>query len=158
MARRSTWMVAALVLVLIGGCQRAGHVPRAGRSAKMAKSAELRAVRNPPIPDLPVPSGFRLDENRSHSFAEAGIRYVEHCYKYGGHTDKHAVARFYKRHMPYSRWTLVTDMFVKGNVILDFEKDSERCRVTITRGRGFSSVQVQALVWTRGHATVASAR
>jgi hypothetical protein len=34
--------------------------------------------------------------------------------------------------------------------MLDFEKDTERCRVTVTEGGLFSSTQVNVALWTSG--------
>ncbi|HET6429084.1 MAG TPA: hypothetical protein VFJ30_11775 [Phycisphaerae bacterium] len=110
--------------------------------------AELAAQVRPPILDLPVPVGFRMDERRSRDFAAAGARYVDHVYK--GRSDKFAVGRFYKRNMPRSRWVLVTDMFVQGDIMLDFEKQTERCRIIVAGGDLIHTVHVKAQLWTTG--------
>jgi len=109
---------------------------------------ELLAQARPPIPDLPVPLGFDLNEGKSRSFAAAGARYVDHVYS--GGSDKFSVARFYKRQMPNNRWTLVTEMFIQGETMLDFEKDTERCRVIVTGGGLFHSSKVKIQLWTSG--------
>ena len=83
----------------------------------------------------------------SGNFSAAGARYVDHVYK--GRADKFAVGRFFKRQMPINRWALVTDMFVQGDIMLDFEKDTERCRVTITDG-SFGATAVKVAMWTSG--------
>ena len=106
----------------------------------------------PPVADLPVPDGFRLDENASRSFAEGGSRYVDHLYT--GRADKYNVSRFYKRYMPISRWTLTTDMFIQGRMLLDFEKEGERCRIVIEETGVMGSSKVQAQVWSRGRVTM----
>ena len=113
---------------------------------------ELVAQGRPPISDLPVPVGFNLDESRSRNFAAAGARYVDHVYR--GGADKFAVARFYKRQMPISRWVLVTDMFVQGDIMLDFEKETQRCRIIVAEGSMFHSCHVKVQLWTTGRIQV----
>jgi len=114
---------------------------------------DLVARGRPPIPDLPVPIGFKLDENKSVDYAVAGARFVNHKYK--GNAEKLEVKRFYERQMPISRWTLTTAMFASGDVVLDFEKDVERCRVTITKGSLFHNIYVHMRLWTSGPIQVA---
>jgi len=105
-------------------------------------------MRRPPIADLPVPIGFDLVEGKSRNFAAAGARYIDHMYS--GRADKFAVGRFYKRQMPINRWALVTDMFVQGDMMLDFEKANERCRISISTSGFFGSTKIRMAVWTSG--------
>ncbi len=70
---------------------------------------------------------------------------------YKGKGDKFAVARFYKTQMPRNRWVLVTDMFIQGEVVLDFEKQTERCRVVLSGGGGLlDRVRLLIVLWTSG--------
>lgn len=130
-----------------GGSSGDGGVS-AGGSGDVGPVPELVAMRCPPISDLPVPIGFDLREDKSRNFAAAGTRYIDHAYS--GRADKFAVGRFYKRQMPISRWALVTDMFVQGDIMLDFEKDTERCRISISDGGFLRSTRVKMAVWTSG--------
>ncbi len=159
MAKRLILVMMVVGLVAVGGCNF-GSSPRQSRSSlesgKLMPLPELTAVQRPPVPDLPVPFGFKLDESDSRSFAEAGNRYVDHIYK--GSSDKYTIARFYKRHMPICRWTLVTDMFIRGDITLYFEKEGERCRIVINEGGWFSSASVEAQVWTRGQITLTASK
>lgn len=163
MNTRTMLTMAVAGLVLVGGCAR---MPRRqvtrknGRpvKTKAAQPAKLAAVSRPPIPDLPVPDGFKLDEERSRSFAAAGSRYVDHTYESRDRVDKYMLSRFYKRHMPVCRWTLLTDMFVQRKIMLDFEKEGERCRIIITEGGMMSPCTVQAQVWTHGKIAMTAAR
>lgn len=142
-------LVAAALLVALVGCGGSDTtMSSSGAPAGAGPMPELVGLARPPIPDLPVPDDFSLDEGKSRSFAAAGARYIDHVYK--GSADKFAVARFYKRQMPISRWALVTDMFVQGNIMLDFEKATERCRVTVTEGGLFNSTVVKIALWTSG--------
>jgi hypothetical protein len=160
---RQAWsalMVAALWMVPVGCNSSGGIGTGAGSGGAQPASVspdgsgtvgplpELVSMSRPPIADLPVPVGFDLAESKSRNFAAAGARYVDHVFT--GRADKFAVGRFYKRLMPINRWALVTDMFVQGDIMLDFEKDTERCRVTITDGGFFGSIVVKIAVWTSG--------
>ncbi|MGB2824584.1 MAG: hypothetical protein WBF17_26655 [Phycisphaerae bacterium] len=145
-----SWLTAAALLWMApAGCndstQDAGV--SFGGSGTVGPIPELVAMARPPISDLPIPIGFDLKEGKSRNFSAAGARYVDHVYK--GSADKFAVGRFYKRQMPINRWTLVTDMFVQGDIMLDFEKETERCRITVTDGT-FISTEIKVALWTSG--------
>ncbi|MCD6303525.1 MAG: hypothetical protein J7M21_01015 [Planctomycetes bacterium] len=148
-----SWLAAAAAVFSLVGCNsqgRSGQVAP-GSSQQVGPIPELLPMTRPPIADVPVPIGFHLDEGKSRNFAAAGARYIDHVYT--GRADKFAVGRFYKRQMPINRWTLVTDMFVQGNIMLDFEKSTERCRITITEGGLFRGTVVKIAVWTSGRIT-----
>jgi len=147
---RAGWTgLAAAVLLCAAGCrQQPSSVAAYGGQEPVMGGAELAGQNRPPVPDVPVPMNFSLDEGRSRNFTGPGARYVDHVYK--GSSDKFAVARFYKRQMPINRWTLVTDMFVQGNIMLDFEKNTERCRVTVTDGSLFHPTVIRIALWTSG--------
>lgn len=146
--QQPSWLLAA-TLSALAGCSESGSSSSAGLggSTTMGPVPEVVAMGRPPIADMPVPIGFSLNEGKSRNFSAAGARYVDHVYK--GSADKFAVGRFYKSQMPINRWALVTDMFVQGDIMLDFEKDTERCRVTITDGNWGSTV-VKVAMWTSG--------
>ena len=136
-----------LMLALSAAMAGCGGVSTDGANV-VGPIPEMVAMQRPPIEDLPVPIGFYLDEGKSRNFTAAGARYIDHAYS--GRADKFAVGRFYKRQMPIRRWTLVTDMFVQGDIMLDFEKDTERCRIRISDGGFFGSTKVKMAVWTSG--------
>ena len=151
-----TALTVALLLVA-AGCQQNNTVDASNGAPREVQSVpELVAQSRPPIPDLPVPIGFKLKESKSRDFAAAGARYVDHVYRGGG--DRFAVARFYKRQMPIARWTLVTSLFVQGDLMLDFEKETERCRVVISKGGLFHRTEVKVQLWTSGQIQTASAQ
>ena len=140
------WLVLAFSAALVG-CGGSGS-GMSGDSKNVGPEPELVAMRRPPIEDLPVPIGFYLDEDKSRNFSAAGSSYIDHSYK--GSADKFAVGRFYKRQMPINRWTLVTDMFVQGDIVLDYEKDTERCRISISDGGLWGQTRAKLAVWTSG--------
>ena len=158
MTRRAMCVLAVAAALLTTGCLQHPNTRSKGKSvsSKAAVRPELGAISNPPVPDLPVPNGFRLDESRSRTFAAAGSRYVDHVYE--GNADKYTLARFYKRQMPISRWTLTTDMLVQGKIILDFQKDNERSRLIIDQGNLIAPSQVLAQVWTSGKTLMTASR
>jgi hypothetical protein len=135
--------------LMLAGCNSSNTVDSSGGAMReVSAPVELVAQAIPPVADLPVPIGFKLDEGRSRYFAAAGTRYVDHFYK--GGADRFAVGRFYKRHMPISRWVAVTDRFVQGDIILDFEKDMDRCSIIVCKGSLFHSTYIKAKLWTAG--------
>jgi len=150
MRRHGCSMLLLALSAVLAGCGGSSESVGASTDGPSAVGPipELVAMRRPPIEDLPVPIGFYLDEDKSRNFTAAGARYVDHAFK--GRADKFAVGRFYKRQMPISRWTLVTDMFVQGDIVLDFEKDTERCRINVSDGGLFGSTRVKIAVWTSG--------
>jgi hypothetical protein len=142
--------LAAASVVVWAGCNRTQTVEGTGGAYRevTSPSSEMIARGGAPISDVPVPLGFELDESRSRNFAAGGMRYVDHVFTGSG--ERFAVARFYKRQMPISRWVLVTDMFVQGENILDFEKDTERCRIIVGRGSLFHPTLIKVQLWTSG--------
>lgn len=151
MTGRHIWrLVLVAVAALAGGCingvqtvDNTGNAPR-----QVGVRRALVVKQGSPMRDLPVPVGFKLDERRSRHFRGGSARYVDHVYK--GGADKFAVARFYMMQMPVQRWVLVTDMFVQGQVTMDFRKESESCRVTVSGGGALSSTQIRVTLWTSG--------
>ena len=137
-------------LVLLAGCNGDTQTIDASTGAprQSMQFIDLVAAAQPPIPDFPIPMGFKLDEGKSRDYALAGARLVDHVYK--GGSDKLAVKRFYERQMPINRWVLSTAMFVRGDVMLDFEKATERCRIIIGDGGLFSATSIKVQLWTSG--------
>ncbi len=144
---------AGLVLSLTGCSSDPGKLETtSGGYREVASPIELIARASPPIHDLPVPIGFKLDEDRSRNFTAAGARYIDHLYK--GSADKWVVARFYKRQMPTNQWTFVTDIFAQGDVRLDFERQTERCQIIIGKGSLFHPTYIKVQSWTTGRIAV----
>ena len=143
------WLILAAGVVVAGcngGSGGIGNTRDGPRDVVMTTELAVRAT--PPIRDLPVPVGFELDEGRSRNFRGGTARYVDHLYK--GGADKFAVMRFYMGQMPIQRWVLVTDMFVQGDVMMDFRKESECCRIIVSDGSLFSRTYIKITLWTTG--------
>lgn len=142
------WLLVTVALS-VAGCNNQQTIDASsGAQRQVAALTNLIAKARPPIPDVPVPIGFSLDEGQSHNYAAAGVRIIDHVYK--GGEDKFDVGRFYRKQMPVGGWTLVTDTFARGNLILDFEKDMESCSVTVGNGSLFHRTFIQVELRTRG--------
>ena len=145
-------LVSALMsLAAFAGCSEGANTIDTGSGAprEVAAPSELVAMSRPPVPDLPVPIGFELDQSDSRSFAAAQVRWVAHTYR--GHGDQFAVSRFYKRQMQASnRWTLVSDSMVQGVVWLRFAKGSEQCEITIRDPGYFQRTEVHVELYPTG--------
>jgi len=145
------WISGLLVAVAVSaaGCNDRQTIDSSGGAPREVNPPlELVAQGRPPIADIPVPIGFKLDEGKSRNLAAAGLRWVIHLYK--GGSNKYAVARFYRRQMPINRWTLVTDVFSQGALRLDFEKGNERCHVEVTDGSLFHPTYIRVELWPTG--------
>jgi hypothetical protein len=143
----STRMLSVLLAAaMLAGCGGQGATTEG--TAPRTVNPGLVPRSQPPIGDVPIPLGFDLDENKSIDFVVAGSRFANHRYK--GGAEKLEVKRFYERQMPINRWTLTTSMFVGGDINMDFEKDSERCRVTVTDGGLFHKSYILIRLWTSG--------
>ena len=149
---RTAGICLVVALVSVAGCEGTGGGrtidASSGAPRQVQPLAELIAQSRPPIPDLPVPIGFKLDERKSRDYALAGARFVDHTYK--GRANKLVVKRFYERQMPVNRWVLSTAMFVRGEILMDFEKETERCRIIIVRGSLFHPTYIKVQLWTSG--------
>lgn len=115
---------------------------------EVAAPGELVAQPRSPVPDLPVPIGFSLDDKNSRSFAGADIRWVVH--RYTGRHDKWATGRFYKRQMPLHGWQLDNDRMIQGTVYLDFSKPGQRCVIKVADGSWFTRTVVWIEVYSLG--------
>ncbi len=140
-------LAAASMLFAACGCENKNSSMADSTTGQNSEAmVELVPQLRPYIPDLPVPTGFDLDEGKSRAYTAGGARYIDHLYK--GSDDKFAVARFYKRYMPSNRWTLTTDLFLHGSIKLEFEKETERCDIEIGKGSLFHQTYVKAVLYT----------
>lgn len=135
-ARKWTSAVLMMVGFVLVGCQSGGTIDTgSGAPREVASPSELIAQSRPPVPDVPLPIKFTFEDTKSRSYAVAGIRIIDHSYvdrSWFNKADKWAVGRFYKRQMLVNRWTLESDQMVRGTICLQFNKDKEHCKITIT--------------------------
>ena len=122
------WMVLlSASLLLLCGCP--------------AKSMDLMAKPSTDMADIPLPTGFTRDVDRSHSFSnESGLRYVDHRYK--GSAEPTAVVRFYVRQMPISGWKEPNKLLVQGRTTMDYVKGREKCRISIYGGTWNTVIEI----------------
>lgn len=111
----------AVLLAVVGGCSAAGPI---------APSGPLRPMPDPPLADVPVPVGFRLQERSCEDWSSGAIRYVRH--RYLGKADKYAVRKFYREQMPLLRWSAVSEGQVSGRHTLRFKRPKESCTITVS--------------------------
>ena len=105
------------------------------------------ATTAPPLNDVPVPVGFSMDYDSSWDRSDGGLRWANH--RYSGKGPLTPLANFYEKQMPQTRWALTTKGFAEGRATLDFEKDRERCRITISQKSSlFNTVQIHVDIWT----------
>jgi hypothetical protein len=148
-----TLPAAALAVVVCSGCQTSfsaslGDERNNGQYAATNAEATgdndtprsvgrpgLVPMARPPIPDLPVPIGFKLVESISRSYESAGARLIDHTYE--GRETKYDVDRFYRKQMPLKGWTMRSTQMVRGEHLLRFVKDTELCEVRITSRDAF---------------------
>ena len=138
-------MLLAAVLACVTGCQADINASARGQESAGEEPRLLRQPR-PYIPDLPVPVNFQLDQAKSGNLDAPGVRLVDHLYK--GREDKISVRLFYIREMPAHQWRLVTTMFTRGTVIMNFEKNSERCHIEILDGSWWHSTHIRVRIYT----------
>jgi len=145
-----TWMIAGLcgmALLALTGCEKLGiGSSSSDASAPPAREPLPVPMVEPPIPDVPVPVGFKLDNPESRNYGFEGARIIDHVYT--GNEDKFALKRFYEHYMASSyRWTQTMDRSPEGGVIqLGFQKGPEDCTVTITEGGFLKATKISIFV------------
>lgn len=97
------------------------------------------------VTDVPMPKGFKLDDDRSTDMTSGRNRSVWHEYK--GRANLISIRNFFRDQMPLSRWTLLSDQNAKGDYTLIFEKDGETCIIFFksTRG-GFDKAMIRVTI------------
>jgi hypothetical protein len=144
-------MALAAAACLAAGCPGPGS---AGNGA-LVDATELAAQARPPIPDVPMPVGFRYIEDRSYSWAGPGVRTIIHVYH--GPKDKFAVARFFWKQMPLAGWQKMDESDGWSVKTMRFAKDTETCHITLQDGPMFVKTEVRVQVVPGGRAGEAGA-
>jgi len=147
---RWAWILVGFLALSLVGCNDRQQTIDTGSGAprQMVSSRELVARARPPIPDIPIPMGFNLYEPQSRNVVAGGARWVDQVYR--GRDNHFAIKRFYMRQMPVSGWQLMTDIYSQGVITLDFEKQSERCRVEISKGSLLKPIRIWIQLWPVG--------
>ena len=101
-----------------------------------------------PIPDVPMPVGFKMKESNSRSWTSGSLRFVDHLYKGSG--GRVQTVEFFEKQMPISGWTSLSKQFTQGRSKLDFAKGREKCRITIYKPGALYPTYVQVAIWNDG--------
>jgi len=98
------------------------------------------------VTDVPIPKGFKLEDNRSTDMTSGRNRSVWHEYK--GRANVVSLRNFFRDQMPLSRWSLLSDQNAKGEYTLIFEKDGETCMVFFksVRRLDFSNAMIRVTI------------
>lgn len=130
----ASWLLlAGSLLCGLGGCswgQMGGFNSPSERHA-----GTTGAVQHPTLEGIPLPSGFRLVDDRSVGMSSGPLRVGK--FEFRGNVDRVTVAAFFKQHMPTGGWTLRKEDFDRGIFELRFESGAEECTVRLRAdGRG----------------------
>ena len=82
--------------------------------------------------DIPVPAGFKLDQDKSFIFQTEGTRVA--LLKYTGRAKLQDLVEFYKEQMGLYNWELL-NVVEYGRSILSFERGGQSCIITIDSKR-----------------------
>jgi|GEM_PF-1574569 len=113
--------------------------------------ASASAVRDPILQDIPKPTGFVLDADRSVAISSGQLRLAK-C-EYSGALSRSSVKRFYEEYMPSAGFTLRQWSLDQGEFSLRFESSSEICTIRAKpRSRSNTAVVVEIVPKPRGSA------
>lgn len=101
------------------------------QSNSAAGPAVMSPVQHPVLPNVPVPNGFELVDDRSRVSNAGAVRFAQ-C-QFTGKADRARVFEFYKEYMPTAGWTLRDERLINGTYELRFEGPAERCDVRLSR-------------------------
>jgi hypothetical protein len=107
--------------ILAAGCESGGANRSAGGAATPVQHVSLEGI--------PVPSGFKLVDDRSVGVSSGSLRVAK--LEFIGDLDRTAGARFYKDYMPSGGWTLREEDLDRGVYSLRFESPREQCIVRL---------------------------
>lgn len=107
--------------ILAAGCESGGANRSTGGGATPVQHVSLEGI--------PVPSGFRLVDDRSVGMSSGPLRVAK--LEFIGDLERTAGARFYKEYMPSGGWTLREEDFDRGVYSLRFESSKEQCIVRL---------------------------
>lgn len=91
------------------------------------------AVVHPMLEGIPLPTGFRLVDERSFVVRSEDGRHAN-C-QFQGSLDPAGVEQFYNERMPQAGFTLLQRRFDRGECVLDFASSTEISTVRIRGGR-----------------------
>ncbi|MBL7081525.1 MAG: hypothetical protein ISS44_03065 [Candidatus Omnitrophica bacterium] len=130
MLKKEYLLIIPIILVgfLLVGCET---IPQ--RTTEIAPSLQaLEPANMNRFGDIPVPAGFRLNQEKSFIMESGGVR--TGILKYTGKADPTSLIIFYKNQMPIYNWSTL-NILQYADQMLNFEKDNESCIITtVCRG------------------------
>lgn len=130
-----------LIVIVIGGCAQLSGTVNTG---SVDSGPTASAVRDPILQDIPKPSGFVLNAERSVAISSGRFRQVK-C-EYNGSLPTDSVKRFYEEYMPSAGFELRQWGLDRGEYSMRFESNSEVCTVRTRPLKRNTTVLVVELV------------
>ena len=118
-------LIAAIIfgLISLSGC---ASLWSGNKSSDVSAPLEPNAVVR--FMDVPVPAGFRLLDQDSYAFENAGVRVAMLKYKGKGSIDQ--ISNFYKTQMAMHSWVLL-NAIEYGQRLLNFDRETESCIISL---------------------------
>ncbi len=117
-----------ICLYLMVGCSN--HEKSLGRTLDdTGLPIVLETNTNLQFNDIPIPKGFALLVKESYSHEANSFR-IAHL-RYEGKASMEDSLAFFKEQMPVSNWKIVSIMGFGNSKTIDFEKESEKCSITV---------------------------
>lgn len=120
-----------LILLLISGCATTYEARSYDKDSASDTALDVASVLR--FDDVPVPVGFKILDSESFAFQNDVTRVA--LLKYAGSRHADQAVWFYKEQMPLYNWSPINIIEYERR-ILNYEKESESCIVTIeSKGR-----------------------
>ena len=121
-----------------------------GGNENMERQPAASAVRDPVLSDMPKPSGFRLDAERSVAIASGKLRLAKCIYI--GSSSASTIKSFYGEYMPSAGFELRNWSLDGGTYKMNFESGREECTILI-RPRDWNQTEVSVEVIPKAQGT-----
>lgn len=95
---------------------------------------------NSPIPDVPMPVGFKAVASQSNWQYDGNVRVVRHVYQ--GHAEPSDSVEFYQRTLAGHRWALVDIQAIDSATVLRYTKGPEQLTITTKDGWAVSTITI----------------
>lgn len=128
-----------LILIVSSGCATMSSGSSYEKGSQAAKPLEVSSILR--FDDIPAPYGFKILDQESFAFQNDATRVA--LLKYAGGIVADRVLVFYKDQMPLYNWNPINIIEYERR-IMNFEKDSESCIITI-EAKGRSSIVTIAI-------------
>lgn len=103
--------------------------------SRSSSERQMVVADNLVISDLPIPTGFRIDNNRSYFNVNPGTGTRVVFVTYRGRGDALRLMGFFRENMAIAGWELKEEAGDFGAYVLDFEKAKEAAEVRIVPGK-----------------------